>query len=105
VQPARSIAEGWDFPQLGLRGLQNFLKLRTRHRFSDRLTADLGVDINAVNQAIVPRAALSYQVCPSAHHFSVENKPVIAVIGKSASVPQVSERESVSRYAAATVRR
>ena len=63
AQPARSIAEGWDLPQLGLRGLQNFLKLRTRHQFSDRLTADLGVDINALNQAIIPRAALSYQVC------------------------------------------
>ena len=58
------MGEGWDLPQLGIRGLQNFLKLRTRHRFSDRLTADLGVDINALNQAIIPRAALSYQVCP-----------------------------------------
>ena len=76
MQPARSIGEGWDLPQLGLRGLQNFLKLRTRHRFSDQLTADLGVDINAVNQAIIPRAALSYQVCPSALHSGVGREPV-----------------------------
>ncbi len=62
VQSAKSPTDGWDFPKLGLRGLQNFLKLRTRHRFNDRLTADLGVDINALNQAIIPRAALSYQV-------------------------------------------
>ena len=62
AQSARSPTDGWDFPKLGIRGLQNFLKLRTRHRFNDRLTADLGVDINALNQAIIPRAALSYQV-------------------------------------------
>ena len=64
AQPARSPTDGWDFPKLGIRGLQNFMKLRTRHRFNDRLTADLGVDINALNQAIIPRAALSYQVPP-----------------------------------------
>ena len=64
AQSARSPTDGWDFPKLGIRGLQNFLKLRTRHRFNDRLTADLGVDINALNQAIIPRAALSYQVSP-----------------------------------------
>ena len=62
VQPSRSPTDGWDFPKLGIRGLQNFLKLRTRHHFNNRLTADLGVDINALNQAIIPRAALSYQV-------------------------------------------
>lgn len=53
---------GWDLPQLGIKGLQSFLKLRTRHKFNDRLSADLGVDIGAFNQAIIPRAALSYKL-------------------------------------------
>ena len=58
---------GWDLPQLGIKGLQSFLKLRTRHKFNDRLSADLGVDIGAFNQAIIPRAALSYKVRMSLH--------------------------------------
>lgn len=53
---------GWSLPQLGIKGVQSFLKLRTTHHFNDRLTADLGVDIGAFSQAIIPRAALSYRV-------------------------------------------
>ena len=69
AQVAGSPGTGWDLPQLGIRGLQSVLKLRTCHRFSDRLSADLGVDISAFTQAIIPRAALSYKVRRRAFHI------------------------------------
>ncbi len=54
--------EGWDIPNLSLAGIQTWLKLRTRVVLKPRLTADLGLDVNAVGPVIKPLAALSYQV-------------------------------------------
>jgi hypothetical protein len=52
--------EGWDVPNLSLAGIQTWLKLRTCVQLKERLTADLGLDLNPVGPVIKPVAALSY---------------------------------------------
>ncbi len=44
-------------------GLQNLLRLRTNYRFNEKLSGQVGADLNLQQQSVFPAATLQYEVC------------------------------------------
>ena len=45
-----------------LGGLQNLLRLRTNYRFSEKLSCQVGADLNPQQQSVFPAGTLQYEV-------------------------------------------
>ncbi len=45
-----------------LGGLQNLLRLRTNYRFNEKLSCQIGADLNLQQQSVFPAGTLQYEV-------------------------------------------
>lgn len=43
-------------------GLQNLLRLRTKYSFNEKLSGQIGADLNLQQQSVFPAATLQYEV-------------------------------------------
>mmetsp|Transcript_1025 Transcript_1025/g.3120 ORF Transcript_1025/g.3120 Transcript_1025/m.3120 type:complete len:233 (-) Transcript_1025:318-1016(-) len=68
------------FPGLDFSGFQSWLKLRTKVVLNPRMSADIGLDVNAFEQKVRPVACFQYQLkadCPNGPMLRVTDKRAV----------------------------